>query len=145
MGHSFAAPSAMMMKSGSYESPKPYILVNNLKNSRIPLLTSVRMSWKVAINYINLVWMILNRTQGYIVCLRGMNGPKSPKLCQHSYWMTPYNILGWILIRNVLKVKEFYSDVEIQQLRPCSLQGIIHQLRHSREMGGKKVAICVYS
>ena len=41
----------MMMKSGSFE--KPYLLALNLKNSIIPLLTSVRTSWKVTIYYIN--------------------------------------------------------------------------------------------
>ena len=61
-GHSFAAPWAMMIKSGSFESPKPYLLVHNLKNSRMPLLTSVRTSWKVAIYNIKGVLMILNRT-----------------------------------------------------------------------------------
>ena len=59
---SHASHWAMMIKSGSLESPKPYLLVHNLKNSRIPLLTSLRMSWKVAIYYIKWVLMILNRT-----------------------------------------------------------------------------------
>ena len=64
-GHSFAAPWVTMTKSGSFESPKPYLLVHNLKNSRIPLLTSIRMSWKVAIYYTKRVFMILNRTPLY--------------------------------------------------------------------------------
>ena len=46
---------------GSFESPKPYLLVHNLKNSRIPLLMSVRTSWKVLIYYIGGILMILNR------------------------------------------------------------------------------------
>ena len=43
-GHSFATPGAMMMKSGSFEPPKPYLLALDFKNGIGPLLTSVRMS-----------------------------------------------------------------------------------------------------
>ena len=59
IGHNFAAPWAMMMKSGSFESPKSYLLALNLKNSIVPLLTSVRTSWKVTIYYINRALLIL--------------------------------------------------------------------------------------
>ena len=59
IGHNFAAPWAMMMKSGSFESPKSYLLALNLKNSIVPLLTSVRTSWKVPIYYINRALLIL--------------------------------------------------------------------------------------
>ena len=39
---SFAALGAMMMKSGSFESPKLYLLTLNSKNSIAALLTPVR-------------------------------------------------------------------------------------------------------
>ena len=65
-GHSFAAPWVTMIKSGSFESPKPYLLIHNFKNSRIPLWTSIRTSWKVTIYYIKGVLMILNRIPLYV-------------------------------------------------------------------------------
>ena len=64
-GHSFVAPWAKMMKWSSFESPKPYLTILNKKNSIVPLLTSVRMCWKMEIYYINRVLMILNRTPLY--------------------------------------------------------------------------------
>ena len=64
-GHSFAALWAMMMKSSSYESPKPYLLTLNLKNSISALLTSVKTCWKVPIYYINGVLVILIWTALY--------------------------------------------------------------------------------
>ena len=62
--HIFAAPWAMMMKSSSFESPKPYPLTFYLKNSIAALLISVRTCWKVPIYYINvflviLIWAVL--------------------------------------------------------------------------------------
>ena len=57
----------MMVKSGSFESPKPYLFALYLKNSIIPLLTSVRTSLKVPIYYIKGVLMILNRTPLYVI------------------------------------------------------------------------------
>ena len=66
-GHSFATPWAMMMKSGSFESPKPYLLAPNLKNSIIPLLTSVRTSWKVTIYCINRALLILKWKPLYLL------------------------------------------------------------------------------
>ena len=41
-GHNFAASWAMMMKRDSFENLKSYWLALNLKNSIVPLLTSVR-------------------------------------------------------------------------------------------------------
>ena len=65
--HSFAAPWVTILKSGSFESPKPYLFVHNLKNSKLPLLTSVRTSWKATIYFIKGVLMILNRTPLYVL------------------------------------------------------------------------------
>ena len=64
--HSFAASWAIMMKSGSFKSPKSYLLALNFKNSIVTLLTSVRTSSKVQIYYINRVLMILNCTPLYL-------------------------------------------------------------------------------
>ena len=61
-GYSFAATWAMVMKSSSFESPKPYLFALNLKNSIAALLKSVRTSWKVPTYYTNGVLMILNST-----------------------------------------------------------------------------------
>ena len=44
-----------MMKSGSFESLKSYLLAFDFKKSIVPLLTSVKMSWNVLIYYINRV------------------------------------------------------------------------------------------
>ena len=40
-GHSFAAPSSMMMKSSSFECPKPHLLAFKLKDSIEALLRYV--------------------------------------------------------------------------------------------------------
>ena len=64
-GHTFAVPWVTMTKSGLFESPKPYLLVHNWRNSWIPLLASVRTSWKVVIYCIKGVLIILNHTPLY--------------------------------------------------------------------------------
>ena len=40
-GHSFASPKAMMIKGCSFDSPKPYLFVLNLKNTISALLRYV--------------------------------------------------------------------------------------------------------
>ena len=67
IGHNFAAPWAMMMKSGSFESPKSYLLALYLKNCIVPLLTSVRTSWKVSIHYINRALLIFKWKPLYVM------------------------------------------------------------------------------
>ena len=49
--HSFAALGAMMMKSSSFESPKP--IDNTLKNNVVAFMRSVRISWKVRVNLLH--------------------------------------------------------------------------------------------
>ena len=62
----FCSPCSFYDESGSFESSNPYLLALNLKNSLVPLLTSVRMFWKVPIYYINGVLVILIWTALYI-------------------------------------------------------------------------------
>ena len=85
-GHSFAAPWAMMIKSDLYESPKPYLFAHNLENSIVPLLTSVRTSWKVSIYYINRALSKLNGWALYLSLSKILKKLETMKILPIMEW-----------------------------------------------------------
>ena len=117
-GHSFATPLAMMMKSTSFESFKPYLLTLNLKNSIAAISTSVRTCWKVPIYYINRVLVILYRTALYI------HIAKISTISKDFYWYLrrwKFWFLVAILLTKALKERfQLKMLIKVWGSNPCS-------------------------
>ena len=97
-GHSFEASWAMMMKSSSFESPKPYLFAQYLKNSIQALLRYVIIAQSNPILYhTEENWCIF-----FWLAVQFMRICRNKQTATNQISMALRNTVMWIIIQHIL-------------------------------------------